>query len=1284
MAVSRKRYSEAAGLLLLAFALLFNAFLLAPEARIERVPVNDLPFQIGASQRLGASIAHAEPFLDPWASQWSLGYPLWRIYQPLPHLLAAAIIACCRTFASPASSFAAFYYVLLVLVPASLYLGTRLMGLNPLAAGLASILILTLNEGGDFGRYGLSYGSFVWRGSGLFTELVALLIMLPAFGLVTRAIDSGSRKTGAAVGLALTALSHIFFGYIAFLSTAVWALAGPNEDRRLRVARAASIAARATLLIAWFVIPMLLVGSEVNRSRWDPQYKFDSYGAPVILGELFAGRLLDFGRAVPMLSLMVAFGALIAAFNFNDSLARRLVVLTGVWLVMFFGRETWGHLLLLVGIPSQFHLHRLQGAFELFAVLLAGWGLERAIAAAIRAPGLITIAVGALLGAAILVMALERAEFLRVNILWGEMNLAAFQSDRADLEAALADVRKILAERPGRVSAGKAGDWGGSFKIGFTPVYSVLSSYGFDETSFLYHAISRSSDYMVVRDENDPVQEDFFGIRAVMAPVTLKLPSYFRLRAVHRRFAVYEASPEGYFSLVDIGASYDGPAATWYDPISRWLRSPMIRGGEVVALEPNFNGVPALGRWQPIPDPALQFMSRRGQILTESKVGESYRATIDVQRPCYALIKITYFPGLLARVDGKRMPLIRVFPDFGAIALTPGHHEVEVSYHPGPLKPLLFLAGIMLFILTARPVLSAHWERGERWLEVRIGALGEWLGTERAKTAIALSGLILLFTRALFRGQLLDGHDSLAYPPRLTEFAKIIAEHQFPPLWAPDLSSGHGQPLFEFSPPLPYAVALPFFKCGMRLADSLQLGLATLFAIGAIAVYLIGRKLSFSRVASVGAAAAWLFAPYQALDLFVSVRMAEATALAVTPLALLGLISVLQRPTLINIALSACALAMVPLAHNAIAVLMFPIFAVIVVARTAICDRPWQTGLAGAAALAGAVGLSAFFWLPGLLEKHFVKSGLLLTDFFDWRIHVISLWQLLWGHWGYGYSVAGPHDGISFALGPVHIALAIAGVVIGARALSRTRRLDALIFAGAALCGALLATEWTWFAWQHVAILQYFQFPWRTLAVPALFMPLLTLYALERIGAKSSVVVIVLMVLVNLSHTQPKSYLTFDDEYFDPASIAKTGYETTTRGEYQPRWVQRPLSRTGDGLIIPDSRTSAHALSWTSTRHEYSVTASGPSRVMESSNYYPGWTVLIDGRETAVWPAPGFGEISFAVPAGQHLVTVELRPTRVRRAGSMISFAALLALLLAAIAGYFREWRIRRPRGAGA
>jgi hypothetical protein len=881
-----------------------------------------------------------------------------------------------------------------------------------------------------------------------------------------------------------------------------------------------------------------------------------------------------------------------------------------------------------------------------------------------RAPAIVTIAVGSVIGMIVLTLAFDRAQFLGLNTSWGQATLTQFKAQRADLDASLADVREILDRRPGRVSAGKAAEWGGTFTVGEAKVYSFLSG-GFDEASYLYHTMSLSSDYLVLREENNPVHEDFFGIRALVAPTELKLPAAFQKRAVHGRFSVYEVSPEGYFSLVDIGARYEGPPATWFEPATQWLRSWMMRGGEVIAVNSGaLPGVPLISRWQQLPDPAIRFMTPRGRIVTESKVDEVYRATIDAARACYGLVKITYFPGLEVQVDGRRERLVRVLPDFVAFPLAPGRHTVEVRYRPGLLKPVLFIMGVALFVLTTRPAWDETRGHIEGWLERRFRLLGEWLGNDRVKTAVALALLILLFTRALFRGALIDGHDSLAYPPRLSEFAKVIGDHQFPPIWAPDLGGGHGQPLFEFAPPLVYAAALPFLNLKMGLADSLQFGMIVLFAIGASAVYLLARRMSFPRYAALAGAAAWLFAPYQALDLFVSVRFAEAAALAMAPLALLGVITVLECPTVLNTSLAAGAVALLILAHNAAALLMLPIFAVIVLARSLISKSRLHTFAGGAAAIAGGVGLSAFFWLPALLEKNFVKIERARTGIFDWHAHAISWWQLFWGHWGFGYSVAGTNDGISFEIGWIHLALAIAGVFIAMRAASRERRIDALVFAGAAVAGSFLATEWSSIVWEHVTTLQYLQFPWRTLMLPALFIPLLALSAFERLGSKAAITVVATMVLVNLAHTRPKGYQTFDDEYFSPDMIAKTGYETTTRGEYEPRWVEVHLGYTGNGLVNPPSSVSVHTLTWTSAKHEYSVTAGAATRVMDSTYYYPGWTALIDGRETPVTPAPTFGMISFTIPAGRHIVGLELRQTPVRRFALLVSLVTLLLLAL--------------------
>src|ERR1700751_2043626 len=61
---------------------------------------------------------------------------------------------------------------------------------------------------------------------------------------------------------------------------------------------------------------------------------------------------------------------------------RRLLILTAVWLAIFFGRTTWGYFMLALGLPGTFHVSRFESVFELFAVLLTAWALANLAKAA--------------------------------------------------------------------------------------------------------------------------------------------------------------------------------------------------------------------------------------------------------------------------------------------------------------------------------------------------------------------------------------------------------------------------------------------------------------------------------------------------------------------------------------------------------------------------------------------------------------------------------------------------------------------------------------------------------------------------------------------------------------------------------------------------------------------------------------------------------------------------------------------------------------------------------------
>jgi hypothetical protein len=1284
-------------LVLLAAALLFNGFALWPELRIGTLPPNDGIFQLAASERLAESLVRGEPFLQPWVSEWSLGYPVWLSYQPLPHLLTGLAVGAVSPWVDAPAAFAAIVFLLLLLWPASVYGGARLLGLGPLGAGLASLLVLLPNEVGDFGRYGLGYGATTWRGSGLYTQLFALHLLVWALGVARRALDLGRGRALTAVLLAATALSHIVFAYVAFVSAGVLALVGPPEERMQRLARLATIVVGALLLVVWFVAPVLLARGEINHSRWEERYKWDSFGAPTVLSALLPleragepdalrGRrawtpslrsdLFDAGRG-PWLAGLLALGAAVAALSFRGPLQSRMLALAAVWLALFFGRATWGHLVSLAAVPGEFHMHRLQAAFQLSAVLLGARGLELALMR-IRRLGVPALLVAvACLGVLVLPPLGAQHAYLEQNRSWGEASLAEFERQRADIDSALASLRAILAERPGRVSAGKAADWGGEFKIGSTPFFAFLSRAHLDQVSFLYHSMSRTSDLMVLRDPGNAAHDRVFGVRAVVAPAARSMPAHLERRARHGDFAVYEASAEGYFSLVDVGARYTGPRGTEYEAGKAWLESALPGQGVVAALGNGPKDVPGFARWELLPAAPASRLSPRGAILSESKQGERYAARIQALRPCHALLKITWSAGLVATVDGEPVELVRVTPGFGALALPEGEHEVVVEYRPGALKPALLGAGLLLFAGWLALLRSGRAAALERAAASRAHALALSIWTPRLQAALLLGLLALVALRPLLRGMLIEGHDATAYPPRVVEFVGALADGHVPPLWSANLSNGHGQPLFQFVPPLLYATAAPFRAAGLGLADALQLALVALFALGVAAVYRIARRLPASRGASAGAAAAWLFAPYLALDLFVRAAFAEAAALAVAPLAVLGLLRLLDRPSPARVAGGALGVALVMLAHNGVALLLLPALALLVVlSGDGGARQRAKTWLVGGLGLGAGLALSAFFWVPALVEKSFVKADLLRADYFDWRIHLVELRQLLWSPWGYGLSGPGTPDGLSFSIGPVHLALGVAGLALGWRALGRTRRGQLAAFGIAALAGAWLATPLSEPLWRHIQTLQYLQFPWRTLFLPALFLPLLAVPALERLPARGRIAVVALLVGINLPHTEPRGYLTFDDEYYASDSIAVRGIYTTSRAEYEPRWVaQRPPFQE-EWLRGVDAPLEVRTLSNSTASQEYAVRAERATAVETRTFYYPGWQIRVDEREIAVQPVPERGTMLFDLPAGRHRVTLTLGSTPVRSLANWISLGAGIALLVAGLGG--RVGRLRR------
>jgi uncharacterized membrane protein len=1274
--------SRSIGLALLALPILFNLILLSPEMIVGVQPVNDHLLHQAASQRAGEALFSGENPLDAWVGDFSLGYPLWRSYPPLPHFVTGILSRLASPFAEPSTIFLLLHYLLLSLLPAAFFLLAWELGLGWIASGAAAALSITLSGAGQFGRFGLSYGAQLWRGSGLYTQLWGITFALLGLALFLRLLRTGKWRVAAGVLLACACLSHFVAGYVAVVSAAwlsVFRTGGsPASSRLFRLLTTGLVV---VLLTAFFVVPLALDSQWINHSRWEDSWKWDSFGATTIVDALIRGTLLDEGR-LPVFTVLLFAGFLIALWRVATRQASPSVAVLAVfWLLLFFGRETWGHLLKLFAVPDDMHVHRFQMAFEVFAVLLAGLTVGAIVdwlrpQHSRRSLLLACAAVAALLAP----LYWERLQFVQMNTRWGLGNLWAQQSEAQTLEPLLAEVERLTRAGTGRVHAGKAASWGGSFKVGSTPVHGLLAKRRLPGSSFLYHSMSLASDTLVLMDDNAPADLALFGVRYVVAPSNWPVPPHVRFLSGSGRFRLYEVPGAGLFDVVDVPFAFEGRRQTFFEPSRAWLGHPLRQQNQYVAIYPE--AAPAglyrsvLHRWDPLPPPTPDLIGPAGMITGHSRAGETYQAAVVANRSAHVLFRSSFHPGLKADIDGNVVSPVMVTPGLAAFPITPGQHQVRVYYEAGTMKSLLLWLGLAGFLALVRISQAGHLATAEAWFGSRLLIPARWYpaawpvlwSRHRLHVAIVLV-LALVSLRPLYRGLLVSGHDGAEYPPRLVEFHENVRSGNLFPLWAPDLGNGHGQPLFQFVPPVAYWAAEVFYTVGARLADAIQWGALALGLLAGLALYGMGVALG-SRGAGLVMAAAYLFSPYYHVNLFVRANFMEAAAIAMLPLAAAALWWGIDRQQARAVALGGAGVALFLLSHNATSLLGLPLLIAFAIAFAGFdLRRLYRGGTIVALSLA----LAAWFLVPALVEKHYVHVDRLRQGYLHYSGHFVSLSQLIFSRWGYGLSVPGSGDGMSFMLGPVHLLLGALGAILALRA-GRSQHLPARVGMAAAVAvviGAWIATPFSRFLWDAVPTLQYVEFPWRALAVPSLGLALLAglfislLPAARRLRAIVVAISVVAIVAANLSHAAPSGFLTFDDEHYSPERIARLGMNTTTREEYEPRTVKQrpahagafvaplacdPYFRVDDLVAMPDSRSMT-------------VISPGPCKIRLNLFAYPQWTVSVNGRTVTTRREDLSGRIEFDVPSGRHQVAVRLEHTPLRLAARMVSLAALIFAL---------------------
>jgi hypothetical protein len=185
----------------------------------------------------------------------------------------------------------------------------------------------------------------------------------------------------------------------------------------------------------------------------------------------------------------------------------------------------------------------------------------------------------------------------------------------------------------------------------------------------------------------------------------------------------------------------------------------------------------------------------------------------------------------------------------------------------------------------------------------------------------------------------------------------------------------------------------------------------------------------------------------------------------------------------------ACLLAASMVCHLPATIIFSPVFVAIALRNgLASPDRRYAWRWCAAAVLL-AVGLSAFYVVPALGERHLIRMDALTAGYFDYTMHFVEPWQWLRFDWGFGASLPGPADGMSFQVGVVQWSLIAAALACSLAAAVRKRLTrddwDLLFWLGVIAFALFMTTAASMPVWNATPELSYLQFPWRFLLLVA-------------------------------------------------------------------------------------------------------------------------------------------------------------------------------------------------------
>lgn len=518
------------------------------------------------------------------------------------------------------------------------------------------------------------------------------------------------------------------------------------------------------------------------------------------------------------------------------------------------------------------------------------------------------------------------------------------------------------------------------------------------------------------------------------------------------------------------------------------------------------------------------------------------------------------------------------------------------------------------------------------------------------------------------------------------------------PRWVDLLGFNFGYPLFNFYPPLIYYVSEVFRLLGASYIWSIKAMIILGYSVGAVGMYLLGLKVypeRSRRIASLVSTTLFTFFTYHATLVYVRGAFAEFWGMNVLPFSFLSLELLRENPTIKRSVFFAATLAALILSHVFVA-FPFILFSIIYYLISIIYTKKkirftlftFLGGLLG-------LGLSAFYWLPSMLERKFTLVDSILTkELASYAVHFVQPMQLWQSTWGFGGSGPGLTDAMSFQLGKIHIGLAVLSFALFIllavkKKLNNAYQIRYTVYLSMFLLSLFMTTEYSKFVWDFVTPLQYLQFPWRFLTFAGVFIAVLggsvTEFVYELSGSnkrKELLVWIIGLCVVGGTafqyhkYFQPESYVKKADA--ELTSFNEIAWHVSSSSfEFSPKGTPLKKSRYNTSIFdideygirytvygIRDKKATVKVVKNNFNNKSFYIEARKPMTFTLNTFNFPGWTAYIDGGKLPISDSNKYKLITVQVPSSIHNLEFRFEDTPVRKWSNSVSLASLTGTLL--------------------